>query len=242
MEAAIQISRYRPQSTPVATAWCVFACRSSYAGEVAEIIRRTGGSVAMLVDNLAVPQPSAFGPVVTPAELSDRPYLGAVVIPLITPGHRYTVLGQARSLGLANFPSLIDPTAIIASTAETGDGCVANVRTVVGASARIGRFVHLNRNTSVGHDVELQDFVTLGPGCVLSGHVVVERGAFVGAGAVIAPKVRIGANAVVGTGAVVTRDVAPGVVVIGNPARAVPGIMGGYGDPPGWVPEAEPLS
>jgi UDP-2-acetamido-3-amino-2,3-dideoxy-glucuronate N-acetyltransferase len=45
------------------------------------------------------------------------------------------------------------------------------------------------------------------------------RGASVGSGAVILCGVTIGAGALVGAGAVVTRDVAPGEVVAGVPAR-----------------------
>lgn len=48
---------------------------------------------------------------------------------------------------------------------------------------------------------------------------VVERGASLGSGAVILCGARVGAGAMVGAGAVVTHDVAPGVVVVGNPAR-----------------------
>lgn len=45
------------------------------------------------------------------------------------------------------------------------------------------------------------------------------RGAAIGSGAVILAGVTIGAGALVGAGAVVTRDVPPGAVVVGNPAR-----------------------
>jgi UDP-2-acetamido-3-amino-2,3-dideoxy-glucuronate N-acetyltransferase len=47
----------------------------------------------------------------------------------------------------------------------------------------------------------------------------VERGATLGSGVVVAGGVRIGQGALVGAGAVVTRDVEPGQVVVGNPAR-----------------------
>ncbi len=49
----------------------------------------------------------------------------------------------------------------------------------------------------------------------------VGEGATIGSGAVVAPGVRIGAWAMVGAGSVVTRDVGPGRLVIGNPARDV---------------------
>jgi acetyltransferase-like isoleucine patch superfamily enzyme len=50
---------------------------------------------------------------------------------------------------------------------------------------------------------------------------VVRRGASIGSGAVILPGLEIGAGSLVGAGAVVTRDVPPGAVVAGNPARVV---------------------
>ena len=50
---------------------------------------------------------------------------------------------------------------------------------------------------------------------------VVERGASIGANATIICGVRIGAGALVGAGSVVTRDVPPGMLAVGNPARVV---------------------
>ncbi|MCC6175836.1 MAG: N-acetyltransferase [Chloroflexi bacterium] len=50
---------------------------------------------------------------------------------------------------------------------------------------------------------------------------VVEAGASICANATIVCGVRIGAGALVGAGAVVTRDVPPGVLVVGTPARVV---------------------
>lgn len=44
---------------------------------------------------------------------------------------------------------------------------------------------------------------------------------WLGGGVIVCPGVTIGADSVVGAGAVVTRDVPPGVVAVGNPARVV---------------------
>ncbi len=50
---------------------------------------------------------------------------------------------------------------------------------------------------------------------------VVRRRASIGSGAVILPGVEIGEGAIIGAGAVVTRDVPPGAVVAGVPARTL---------------------
>jgi acetyltransferase-like isoleucine patch superfamily enzyme len=49
----------------------------------------------------------------------------------------------------------------------------------------------------------------------------IRRGARIGGGAVLCPAIEIGEEAYVGAGAVVVRDVAPRVVVVGNPARVL---------------------
>ncbi|MBR3100899.1 MAG: galactoside O-acetyltransferase [Muribaculaceae bacterium] len=51
--------------------------------------------------------------------------------------------------------------------------------------------------------------------------VHIGRKAWVGAGATILPGVTVGENAVVAAGAVVTKDVAPGTIVGGNPAKFI---------------------
>jgi maltose O-acetyltransferase len=49
--------------------------------------------------------------------------------------------------------------------------------------------------------------------------VRIGRDVWIGGGAIILPGVTVGDEAVIGAGSVVTRDVAPGVTVVGNPAR-----------------------
>jgi len=55
---------------------------------------------------------------------------------------------------------------------------------------------------------------------------VVDDGASIGSGATILCGIRIGAGAQVGAGAVVTKDVPPGVTVVGNPAVSIGRQMG----------------
>jgi acetyltransferase-like isoleucine patch superfamily enzyme len=50
---------------------------------------------------------------------------------------------------------------------------------------------------------------------------LVKRGASIGSGATLLCGITVGENALIGAGSVVTKDVAPGAVVAGNPARLV---------------------
>jgi sugar O-acyltransferase (sialic acid O-acetyltransferase NeuD family) len=218
-----------PATPDASRAWLVYACRTSFVAEVAEIVWRTGGSLALLVDNLPAPQPSPLGRVVAPAALRDAEKRLPAVVPLTTPGHRYAAAEQARSVGIGSFPALVDPTAVVARTAALDAGTIVNALAVIGANTRLGRHVHVNRSASVGHDVTVAAYATLGPACALAAWVNVGTGAFVGAGAVLAPRVRIGDNAVVGAGAVVLKDVPARAVVVGNPAAIIESGGAGYG-------------
>jgi hypothetical protein len=98
-----------PARPDASRAWLVYACRTSYTGEVAEIVWRTGGSIALLVDNLPDVEPSPLGRVAAPAALLDAERRLPTLVPLTTPGHRYVAAAQARSLGIESFPALVDP-------------------------------------------------------------------------------------------------------------------------------------
>ena len=53
------------------------------------------------------------------------------------------------------------------------------------------------------------------------GRVTIGDNVFVGVNAVIMRNVTVGSNSVIGAGAIVTKDVPPGVLVAGNPAKMI---------------------
>lgn len=55
----------------------------------------------------------------------------------------------------------------------------------------------------------------------VSAEILIEDYAWIGTNAIILPGVRIGRGAVVGAGAVVSKSVAPGAIVVGNPAKPI---------------------
>lgn len=120
--------------------------------------------------------------------------------------------------------SIISRHAIRYTPSEAGPGLIACAFSIIEASARIGRYFHCHMYSYVAHDCRIGDFVTFGPNVHCNGNVEIGDHAYIGAGAMLrdgtaSRPLRIGAGAVVGMGAVVVRDVEPGTVVAGNPAR-----------------------
>lgn len=118
-----------------------------------------------------------------------------------------------------DFTNAVHPSCIISRFVQQGKGNMVLHGVIVQAHTVIGNHVILNTGASIDHDCVIGDYVHIAPRVVLCGRVRVGEGAFIGAGAVVLPGISVGAWSVVGAGSVVTKDIAPGVVVKGNPAR-----------------------
>lgn len=147
----------------------------------------------------------------------------AVAIAVADAARRRRIASELEAAG-RRLVQLQAPTLRRLGRVEVGEGAILCDYVVLGSRARIGRHFHANLYSYVEHDCVVGDFVTLAPRASVNGNVVLEDEVYVGAGAVLKqgtpekPLV-IGRGAVIGMGAVVTKDVAPGAVVAGNPAR-----------------------
>ncbi len=123
------------------------------------------------------------------------------------------------AFGAEHFDSIIDPSAVVSTSASLGAGTFIASRAIVNARATIGAACIINSGAIVEHDCVLEDGVHVSPGSILCGTVCVGTLTHIGAGAVVLPGIRIGARVRVGAGAVVTKDVADDATVVGVPAR-----------------------
>ena len=90
------------------------------------------------------------------------------------------------------------------------------------AYTRIGNNVCLSSCTLVGHNGAIAVLNRAYDEKLDSvGKVDIKDNVFIGIGAVVMPGVTIGPNAIVAAGAVVSRDVAPGTIVGGVPAKEI---------------------
>lgn len=119
------------------------------------------------------------------------------------------------------YSTSIHPSSSCSPTLQHGHGLYVGPLSVVGPYAYCGDFVVLNRKVSVGHHTVLEDYVGLNPGVDVAGICHLGKGVIVGAGATILDKVKIGEGSVIGAGSVVTKDIPPGVVAYGIPAKVI---------------------
>jgi sugar O-acyltransferase (sialic acid O-acetyltransferase NeuD family) len=195
----------------------VIAVASSYAWEVVESAHRANFDVRS-IDNFGGADERL--PALVALEDYDarsEPF----VIGLSSAIHRAAAARRIFDEGFDVPVSLIDPSAVVASTVTVKHGAYVNAGAVVGANTTVGGFSNINRSASIGHDNSLGFAVSIGPGAVLTSGITVGAVASIGAGAVILPGITIGRRAVVGAGAVVLRDVADFEVVVGNPSRVL---------------------
>jgi acetyltransferase-like isoleucine patch superfamily enzyme len=132
----------------------------------------------------------------------------------------------------------------IGSHLETGHGVVIREENRIGNHLRIwnnstidygcviGNNVRIHTGVYVAQFTTVEDDVFMAPGVMIANdrHPIcmdclqgptIKRGARIGINVTLLPGVVIGEGALVGAAAVVTRDVPPGVVVAGNPARVM---------------------
>ncbi|MCI6736500.1 MAG: 2,3,4,5-tetrahydropyridine-2,6-dicarboxylate N-acetyltransferase [Intestinibacter sp.] len=132
-------------------------------------------------------------------------------------------------IDMLDIDARIEPGAIIRDMVTIEKNAVVMMGAVINIGAIIGEGTMVDMNAVVGARGTLGKNVHLGAGSVVAGvleppsatPVIVEDDVVIGANCVILEGVRIGKGAVVAAGSVVTKDVEPGAVVAGSPAKVV---------------------
>jgi len=123
--------------------------------------------------------------------------------------------------------------AIIDETAEIGEATImGRIRLLsIGRQSFLGRVnIMVHDKVSIGNRVCINDGVEILTAShdvgdpywkVIKAGIIIEDYVWIGTGAMILPGITIGYGAVIGARAVVSKSVAPGEIVVGNPAKVI---------------------
>ena len=148
----------------------------------------------------------------------ERIYQAGIKYAFITVGYlgegqtRAVLYKKLRQIGY-KIPSIIDPTAIIANSAQIGEGSFIAKKAVVNSNASIGNMCIINTAAIVEHDCCVEDYAHISVSAVLCGNVKIGRNTFVGANSTIIQGHKIGEKCIIGAGAIVTKDIENGSTI-----------------------------
>lgn len=184
--------------------------------EALDVALAAGIEVAGFLDDSTAAASVVRGlPVRPPPEL---PRGSAFIVAIGQPAGRLDVAERLAAAG-GTPSSLVHPRSIVGPLTGIGAGCLVSGGVHISSSVTLGVHVQVHYNATVGHDCVLEDGATVLPGANVAGAVHLRHACTVGSGAVILQGLTVGEGAIVGAGAVVTKDVEPGAVVVGSPAR-----------------------
>lgn len=122
---------------------------------------------------------------------------------------------RARKMGFT-FPTVIDPTAVLAASAQIGKGVFIGKNAVVNADAVIEDMAIINTGAIIEHECHVGEFSHVAVGAVVCGRTKIENDVFVGANATVIQEVKIGMNSIIGAGSIVINDVPKNGRIIGG--------------------------
>lgn len=144
-----------------------------------------------------------------------------VVIAIGEPQLRSKLYSLYKENEYLKFPNVIDPSVIISSRVEMGQGNIIGAGTIITVDITIGDFNIINLDCTVGHDAIIESYVTINPSVNVSGNVHVKSGTNIGTGSQIIQGKTVGARVVLGAGAVVASDIEDDCVAVGVPAKVI---------------------
>lgn len=125
--------------------------------------------------------------------------------------HRMSIAKKFRKAGY-HFDTVKDPTALVSSYAEIGEGSQILSMSLLQPGVRLGLDVIVNSGAIIEHDCYIGNGTHIAPSAVICGGCHIGDNTLVGANATIINNVKIGESTIIAAGATVHSDVPSNVV------------------------------
>ena len=198
-------------------------CAGSYSAEIHDLVTRLGfvnNEIAYVDDykskldeNSYKAEIFSFKKLLKLWEEEDQ-----IIIGNGNPKIKYEIYNKLRENNIK--PStFIDKTSIVSSSAKYQEGLIVMPFCSISSFVEISHNVTISYNSNIGHHTEIgnnsfiSSMVNIGGGAKIGSQV------FIGMGAQIKEGISIGDNSIISMGSVVHKDIPPGLIAMGYPAR-----------------------
>lgn len=133
------------------------------------------------------------------------------------PANKKMLYEKVKAAGY-HFTSLISPYAALLPGVQIGEGCIIYDCGISNGTV-VGNNIEICSRAIIGHNSILGDHGIISANCFLGGWTQIGESVYMGPGSMTKDRIKVGDNAIISLGAVLLRNVRPGAIMVGNPAR-----------------------
>ncbi len=133
---------------------------------------------------------------------------------------REKLYNKVKSDGI-RFATLIHPGVYIDKSTRIGEGTTISEGVTITSHVTIGENVYIQPHAVIGHDIQVGRHSVVGSNTEIGGANVIGERVFIGFMVGTLQGLTIGDDVEISAGSIVFRNVEPGMIVMGNPARVI---------------------
>lgn len=142
------------------------------------------------------------------------------VIAVGEPATREKIYHKLKEMNV-KLATLIHPGIYIDESTRVGEGSVICEGVTITSGVALGENVYVQPHAVIGHDIYIGSHSVIGSNVQIGGENKIGRRVFVGFLAGTLQGLTIGDDVEISAGSMVFRDIEPGMIVMGNPARII---------------------
>lgn len=118
-------------------------------------------------------------------------------------------------------PVICDPSAVVSTFSDIGEGVFIGKKCVVNTDATVGNMSIINTGTIIEHECKIGEHSFIAIGANIAGNASIGHDTYIGAGTTVIQGITVAEYCMIGAGSVVVRNVNPHTKAYGVPCREV---------------------